>query len=101
MQAEELVEFLELAFNVDILELYQSLPKETFQRVIKFNNEIAKEMLDFGSRYWLILRSFFNHFMFIFAARPHLMRGFESFVCAFGTTRECRSLDAEIKLYKL
>lgn len=29
------------------------------------------------------------------------MRGLESFVCAFGTTRECRSLDAEIKLYKL
>ncbi len=29
------------------------------------------------------------------------MRGLESFVCAFGTTRECRSTDAEIKLDKL
>jgi len=37
----------------------------------------------------------------MFASQPHLIRGLESFVCAFGTTRECRSLDAEIKLYKL
>lgn len=39
--------------------------------------------------------------MFIFARRPDLMLGLEHFVCGFGTTRECRSLDAEIKLYKL
>lgn len=58
-------------------------------------------MLDQGNKYWLILRSFFNHLMFLFAQKPHLMRGLEQFVCNFGTTRECRSLDAEIKLYKL
>ena len=58
-------------------------------------------MLDYGSKYWLILRSFFNHLMFMIAKKPHLMRGLESFVCSFGTTRECRSLDAEIKLHKL
>jgi len=39
--------------------------------------------------------------MFMFARKPELMFGFEHFVCGFGTTRECRSLDAEIKLYKL
>jgi len=39
--------------------------------------------------------------MFMFARKPELMFGFENFVCGFGTTRECRSLDAEIKLYKL
>lgn len=39
--------------------------------------------------------------MFTFASAPHLMHGLESFVVGFGTTRECRSLDSEIKLYKL
>ena len=39
--------------------------------------------------------------MFTFIAQPHLMTSFESFVVGFGTTRELRSLDADIKLYKL
>lgn len=29
------------------------------------------------------------------------MRGLEQFLLGFGTTRECRSLDADIKLHKL
>lgn len=29
------------------------------------------------------------------------MRGFEQFIIGFGTCRECRALDAEIKLWKL
>jgi hypothetical protein len=58
-------------------------------------------MLDYGSKYWLILRAFFNHLMAIFIVKPHLIKGLESFICAFGTTRECRSTDAEIKLEKL
>ena len=37
----------------------------------------------------------------MFIAKPHLMLSFESFIVGFGTTRELRSLDSEIKLYKL
>ena len=48
-----------------------------------------------------MLRSVFNHLMFMFMARPHLIASFESFIVGFGTSRELRSLDAEIKLYKL
>ena len=58
-------------------------------------------MLDHSNSYWLVLRSFFNHLMFAFATKPHLMATFEEFVLIFGTAREIRSLDAEIKLYKL
>ena len=58
-------------------------------------------MLEYAQKYWLILRAFFNHLMFMFAERPHLMRGFEQFMIGFGTVRECRALDAEIKLWKL
>ena len=47
------------------------------------------------------MRSTFNHLMFMFIARPHLLASFETFIIGFGTTRELRSLDSEIKLYKL
>ena len=43
----------------------------------------------------------FNHLMLMFAQKPHLMGSFWSFVLGFGTSREVRSLDAEIKLFKL
>ena len=39
--------------------------------------------------------------MFAFATKPYLMATFEQFVVVFGTARELRSLDSEIKLYKL
>ena len=39
--------------------------------------------------------------MFLWVARPHLMSTFEHSIVGFGTSRELRSLDAEIKLYKL
>ena len=39
--------------------------------------------------------------MLIFATRPHLMLGMEWFIVKLGTSREIRSLDAEINLYKL
>lgn len=77
------------------------MPENVFERALKFNVEIANEMVDYGNRYWLIMRSFFNHMMFMFATRPYLMRGLEQFIIGFGTSREVRSLDAEIKLYKL
>ena len=57
--------------------------------------------MEFSNKYWLLLRTTFNQLMFMFVARPHLMASFESFVLGFGTCRELRSLDAEIKLYKL
>jgi hypothetical protein len=58
-------------------------------------------VLDHGDKYWLILRGFFNHLMFTFATRPYLMQTFEPFIINFAMARELRSLDSEIKLYKL
>ena len=69
--------------------------------MLAFHEKLAAEMLDCGSRYWLILRTFFNHLMLMVARKPHLLRGLEHFVCGFGTTRECRSLDAKIMLHRL
>ena len=57
--------------------------------------------MEFSAKYWLLLRTSFNHLMFMFISRPHLITSFESFVVGFGTCRELRSLDSEIKLYKL
>jgi len=39
--------------------------------------------------------------MFIFTNRPHLIKGFESFVMNFAICREIRSLDSDINLYRL
>ena len=74
---------------------------ELYQSLVSFHHQIANEMLEHSSSYWLVLRSFFNHLMFAFATKPYLMATFEQFVLAFGTARELRSLDSEIKLYKL
>ena len=68
---------MEMAFNPEILEICQTLPPNVFDMSIKFNYQIAKEVNDYGNKYWLIMRSFFNHLMFMFASRPHLMRGLE------------------------
>ena len=57
--------------------------------------------MDFSGKFWLLLRTTFNHLMFMFIARPQLITSFETFIVGFGTCRELRSLDAEIKLYKL
>jgi hypothetical protein len=99
--AEELLEFLEFAFNAEIMEAYQRLGEEELARVSAFHKKLCSEVMEYSSKYWLILRSFFNHLMFMFASKPHLMRGLEDFVIGFGTTRECRSLDADVKLWKL
>ena len=72
-----------------------------YQSLIKFHTELFAEILEFSDKYWLLLRSTFNQLMFMFVARPHLMVSFESFIVGFGTCRELRNLDAEIKLYKL
>ena len=39
--------------------------------------------------------------MFTFATRPHLMISFETFIANFGTCREIRSLDSQVKLYSI
>ena len=102
IQAEPLQEFLELAFPQELLLVYQeNMQGELYQSLVSFHHQIAREMLDHSNSYWLVLRSFFNHLMFAFATKPHLMATFEEFVFIFGTARELRSLDAEIKLYKL
>jgi len=62
---------------------------------------LAKEILDHSTKYWLILRCLFNHLMCMIAQKPYLMGTFWHFIHGFGTSREVRSLDAEIKLYKL
>ena len=95
-------EFIEFAFNSDLLNAYQAHTSEQiYQSLILFHTKLFKEILDFSDKYWLMLRSVFNHLMFMFMARPHLIASFESFIVGFGTSRELRSLDAEIKLYKL
>ena len=72
-----------------------------YESLLKFHGKLFEEMMDFSDKYWLLLRTTFNHLMFMFVARPHLMTSFESFLVGFGTCRELRSLDSEIKLYKL
>lgn len=99
--AEDLLLFVELAFSPELLERYQQLNLYELSSVLAFHEKLASEMLDCGSRYWLILRTFFNHLMLMVARKPHLLRGLEHFVCGFGTTRECRSLDAKIMLHRL
>lgn len=69
--------------------------------LMNFHRTLFGEILEFSEKYWLLMRTTFNHLMFTFIAKPHLMTFFESFIVGFGTTRELRSLDADIKLYKL
>lgn len=69
--------------------------------LMEFHGKLFSEMLQFSEKYWLLMRTIFNHLMFNFIAKPHLMTFFEPFIVGFGTTRELRSLDADIKLYKL
>jgi len=103
LDAETLVEFVEMAFSPDLLESYQIhlSDVELYKSLVGFHTRLADEMIDHSNGYWLILRGFFNHLMFTFATKPHLMRSFEPFVINFAMARELRSLDSEIKLYKL
>ena len=101
-QLQPIQEFVELAFNADLLNAYHaSLSSQTYASLMAFHSKLFKEILQFSDKYWLLLRTTFNHLMFMFIARPHLIASFESFIVGFGVSRELRSLDAEIKLYKL
>ena len=91
-----------MAFAPELLNAYQNcLSDDLYASLVNFHSKIFDEILVFSSKYWLLLRTTFNHVMFMFVASPHLITSFESFIVGFGTTRELRSLDAEIKLYKL
>lgn len=99
---EPIQEFIDLAFNADLLNAYQNcLSDQIFENLMTFHTKLFGEIIEFSDKYWLLLRTTFNHLMFMFIARPHLMASFESFIVGFGTSRELRSMDAEIKLYKL
>ena len=90
-------EFLELAFPDELMDLF-------FARGIKFDyyKELVAEMFEQGNQFWLILRSTFNHLFYIFARRPHLIGlGFEQLVANLAVSREIRSMDADIHLYRL
>jgi hypothetical protein len=103
IDAETLVEFVELTFAPELLEAYQmhlDLP-EFYKSLTQFHTKLADDMIAHSNNYWLILRAFFNHLMFTFATKPRLMKGFEAFIYNFAMAREIRSLDSEIKLYKL
>ena len=69
--------------------------------MLAFHSKLFEEIVDFSDKFWLLLRTTFNHLMFMFTARPHLITSFETFIVGFGTCRELRSLDAEVKLHKL
>ena len=72
-----------------------------YATLVPFHKNLFDEIMDFSGKFWLLLRTTFNHLMFMFIARPQLISSFETFIVGFGTCRELRSLDAEIKLYKL
>jgi len=95
---------MELIFGADLMESYRNYlltQTEEGDILLEFHRELAYEMIEHANRYWLIMRSLFNQLMFTFATRPYLMSSFETFIVKFGVSREIRSLDSEIKLYKL
>jgi hypothetical protein len=67
----------------------------------QFYKKLAKEIFEAGNQFWLILRSTFNHLMFIYARKPYILIGFEEFLVNFCLCREIRSLDADINLHRL
>lgn len=70
--------------------------------VANFHRGLAKEIFEMGGQFWLILRSTFNHLLFLFAKKPYLMStGFETFLINFAICREIRTLDSQIHLYRM
>jgi hypothetical protein len=108
-EVSTLQEFVELVFNPDVLEYYHA--KITAQDtdlvlrevITNFHKKMSLEIFDQGNKYWLILRTAFNHMMTVLALKPHLLKqfGFDHYVAGFALCREVRSLDSEILLYKL
>jgi hypothetical protein len=94
--------FVELVFAPELLDAYSAHLDngELHNSLMAFHLRLAEEVIEHSNSYWLILRGFFNHLMFMFATRPWLMSSFEPFVYNFAMARELRSLDSSIKLYK-
>lgn len=90
---------MEFAFHAELMTLVNALPvAEECQR---FYDKMAAEIFEQGNKYWLILRTAFNHIMFTVSHRPALLPQFVSHVANFATCREVRSLDSEILLYRM
>ncbi len=71
-------DFVEMAFSTELLNSYQvCLSDQMYSSLIKFHTKLYYEITEFSSKYWLLMRSMFNHLMFMFIARPHLMASFE------------------------
>lgn len=103
-ELQALQEFLELAFVPEVLEIYVSLKsiKVIDDEVMSFHVNLASDIFEAGNQYWLVLRSTFNHLMFIFSQRPHLLStGFKDLLVDLSLCREIRSLDSDIHLYRL
>jgi isochorismate hydrolase len=96
IDAETLQQFVELVFAPELLESYyiHSDNTDLHKSLIAFHLRLAEEVIEHSNSYWLILRGFFNHLMFMFATKPWLMRSFEPFIYNFAMARELRSLDA-------
>ena len=62
---------------------------------------MAGEIFEHGNKYWLIMRTAFNHIMFTISQKPGLLPQFVKHVSNFATCREVRSLDSEILLYRM
>ena len=95
-----LQEFMEFTFNPDVMVLCTSL-EAVAQDSQAYYDKMAAEVFDQGNKYWLILRTAFNHIMFVVSRRPVLLGMFVRHVANFATCREVRSLDSEILLYKM
>jgi hypothetical protein len=85
---------MEFAFNIEVLEAHRELKMTADFK--NFYAELCEDMKEQGNIYWLILRTSFNHLMFIFSSKPYLLLGFETFLVNFLVCREVRNLDAEI-----
>jgi hypothetical protein len=97
IDAEMLVDFFEFAFHAPLLEALQRLNVD----YTSFYKEFCGEILATGERFWLVLRSVFNHLVLMLTAKPHLLLGLEWLFIKLSTCRELRCLDSEIKLHKL
>jgi hypothetical protein len=89
---------MEFTFSSEVMILsYQLQPQESQT----FYDKLAMDIFDQGNKYWLIMRTAFNHIMFLISRRPILLPHFVKHVANFATCREVRSLDSEILLYKM
>ncbi len=90
---------MEFTFNADLIALANTLPVGNDCQL--FYNKMAASIFEQGNKYWLIMRTAFNHIMFTISHRPSLLPQFVSHVGNFATCREVRSLDSEILLYRM